>query len=53
MERLETFILENKFDEASHWLSSNPFDILNLNIEDIVNFLIIYDGIDCSKIFSI
>jgi len=47
-ERLKAFVLENKFAETSHWLSSNPFNIFNLDSEDIVNFLIIYDGIVCS-----
>ena len=33
--------------KVGHWLSSNPYGILDLNIEDIVNFLIMYDAIDC------
>ena len=32
-------------EEQSHWLSSNPFGLLDLEIEEIVNFLIIFDSI--------
>lgn len=31
-----------------HWLSTNPFGILDLPVEEIVNFLIILESIDCS-----
>lgn len=40
---------DNRVNEKSaHWLSSNPYGILDLDVEDIINFLVIYDSIDCS-----
>lgn len=40
---------DNKFMEKTvHWLSSNPYGILDLDVEDIINFLVIFDSIDCS-----
>ena len=40
---------DNRFNEkTAHWLSSNPYGILDLDVEDIINFLVIYDSIDCS-----
>lgn len=47
-DNLKMFVLENEFAKTAHWLSSNPFSLLDLDIKDIVNFLIIYDAIDCS-----
>lgn len=31
-----------------HWLQNNPFGLLDLNVDDIINFLVIFDSIDCS-----
>ena len=35
------------FETTKHWLVSNPFGILDLEVRDIINFLIIFDSIDC------
>ncbi len=45
---IQNFVKENNFEKSSHWLASNPFHLLDLKIEDIVNFLVIFDSIDCS-----
>ena len=39
--------LINTFDSNSitYWLDSNPFNILNMNVESIINFLLIYHTI--------
>lgn len=41
LERLKSIKIE-------HWLLSNPYNLLDLEISDLVNFLIIYGSIDCS-----
>lgn len=42
---LENFINKSDWQIKSHWLSTNPYEIYNLPIKDLVNFLIIYDSI--------
>ena len=34
--------------KIEHWLSSNPYNILDLEIEDLINFFIVYSSIDYS-----
>ena len=36
------------YEKSMHWLSSNPYGLLDKNIEDIINFLLILGSIDCS-----
>lgn len=47
-ERLNEFIdtIDNK--EIKHWLSSNPNNILDLGIENIINFFLLFQAIDYS-----
>ncbi len=33
---------------TDHWLSSNPYNLLDLNIKDLINYLIIYGSMDYS-----
>ena len=47
-EKIKELTRTHNFNIAPHWLSNNPFNILDLEIEQIVNFLIIYDSIDYS-----
>lgn len=47
-EKIQELVETKDLKKKSHWLSTNPFDILNLNIEEIINFLIIYDSINFS-----
>ena len=46
--RIKNFVKENNFKKSHHWLASNPFHLLDLEVSDIVNFLVIFDSIDCS-----
>lgn len=47
-EKIKEFSLSIKDLKLEHWLSFNPYNILNWSVEDIVNFLIILGSIDCS-----
>ena len=46
--KLNDFIDEMKNIECKHWLSSSPFGLLELPVETIINFLLIYESIDFS-----
>lgn len=45
---IDELVSNINFETTNHWLCSNPFGILDLEISDIINFLIIFDSIDCS-----
>ena len=45
---LEEFVTKINCDDLKHWLSSNPYNLLELGIERIVNLLLIYESIDYS-----
>lgn len=47
-DKLKDFASQIKNIEMKHWLSSSPFGLLELPIETIVNFLLIYESIDYS-----
>ena len=47
-EQVEQLVHNFDFEGSKHWLASNPFGLLDLEVNDIVNFLVIYDSIDCS-----
>lgn len=47
-DKIDILIEELKMYHNEHYLLSNPFDILDLNIEDLVNFLLLYDAVDFS-----
>lgn len=47
--KIKELAKDNRFNEkTAYWLSSNPYGILNLDVEDIINFLVILESIDCS-----
>lgn len=46
--KIKEFIQNTDIKESTHWLMNNPCDILHLSVEEIVNFLIIYDAINYS-----
>lgn len=46
--KIKEFIQNTDIKESTYWLTNNPFGILDLDIEEIVNFLIIYEAIDYS-----
>ena len=45
---LDNFIKEINNIETKHWLSFSPFNLLDLPVETIINFLLIYESIDFS-----
>ncbi len=47
-EKIKELIIANNFKTIKHWLASNPCCILDLKVDEIINFLIIFDSIDCS-----
>ena len=46
--KLDQYIGEIKNVETKHWLSFSPYNILDLPITTIINFLLIYESIDFS-----
>lgn len=44
-ERIDDLINNTDFSKIEYWLDSNPFEIMNMNVKDIVNFLLIYHTI--------
>lgn len=47
-EKLNTFIATIDLKKLKHWLSSNPYNMLDLGIENIINFMLLFDSIDYS-----
>ena len=47
-EKLNQFIEKIENIKMEHWLSSSPFGLLELPVETIINFLLIYESIDFS-----
>lgn len=47
-EHLDSFIKNIDCDNLKHWLSSNPYGILDLDIEFIINFLLTFTSINYS-----
>lgn len=47
-EKLDDFINNIEFKELKHWLSNNPYNLFDMGIEKIVNFLLIFESIDFS-----
>lgn len=46
--KLQQLAYNIKDIKMEHWLSSNPFGLLDLPVDTIINFLLIYDAIDFS-----
>lgn len=46
--KLDNFIKNIKCDDLKNWLLYNPYDLLELNVEEIINFLLIFEAIDYS-----
>lgn len=46
--KLDEFVKTIKEIETEHWLSFSPYNLLDLPIETIVNFLLVYESIDFS-----
>ncbi len=47
-EKLYEFVNNINNIKMEHWLSSSPFNLLDLPVETIINFLLIYEAIDFS-----
>lgn len=47
-EKLNLFVENIKDIKMNHWLSSSPFGLLDLSVETIINFLLIYESINFS-----
>lgn len=47
-DRLDEFIKEIKCDNLENWLLYNPYNLLDLGIEKIINFLLFFEAIDYS-----
>ena len=47
-EKLNQFVKGIDNTKMEHWLSSSPFGLLELPVETIINFLLIYESIDFS-----
>ena len=45
---LDSFIKNIDCDNLKHWLSSNPYGILDLDMEFIINFLLVFSSINYS-----
>ena len=47
-DKLSEFIMTINCKKLKHWLSNNPYNILDLGIENVINFMILFDSIDYS-----
>lgn len=47
-EKLNEFVNSIKDIKISHWLSFSPYNLLDLPVETIINFLLVYESIDFS-----
>ena len=46
--KLDDFIDKIDCSNLKNWLSNNPYNLLDLNIKDIINFLLFFESIDYS-----
>lgn len=44
-EKIDLIIKKFNLEKSKHWLESNPFDILSLNIKDLTQLLLIYHSV--------
>lgn len=47
-DNLNEFIKNIERNDLKNWLLFNPYDILNLNIENLINFVFVFESIDYS-----
>ena len=47
-DKLKEVITTIDSKELKHWLSNNPYNILDLGIENVVNFILLFESIDYS-----
>lgn len=46
--KLDSFIKNIKCKELKNWLLYNPYNLLELDVETIINFLLVFESIDYS-----
>lgn len=46
--KLDCFISSINQNDFKNWLSSNPYNLFDLNISDIINFMLLFESIDYS-----
>ena len=46
--KLDKLIVNINCNDLKHWLSNNPYNLLELGISNIVNFLLVFESIDYS-----
>lgn len=44
-DKIDNIIKENNFNTNRYWMESNPFGILDMELRDIINFLLVYHTI--------
>ena len=47
-DKLDEFITTVDCSELKHWLSNNPYNISDLGIENVINFILLFESIDYS-----
>lgn len=47
-DKLNDFIKNIKYNELKNWLLYNPYNLLELEVEKIINFLLLFEAIDYS-----
>ena len=47
-DKLDEFITTVDCKELKHWLSNNPYNILDIGIENVINFMLLFESIDYS-----
>ena len=47
-DKLNEFIATINCKELKHWLSNNPYNILKLGIENVINLMLLFESIDYS-----
>lgn len=47
-DKLDEFITTIDCKDLKHWLSNNPYSMLDLGIENVINFMLLYESIDYS-----
>lgn len=45
---IKDLVQNDAFVKPKHWLASNPFGILDMDVKDIVDFILFFGAIDCS-----
>ena len=46
--KLDEFITTINCNDLKHWLSNNPYNIFDLGIENVINFMLLFESIDYS-----